>query len=268
MKKGSENYSGLIYSFYDIKRLEGEQFIAQHGLCRIISGSLQVSGLEGKKTYTAGDILFYRKNFLAKFIKLPDENAGFRSITVVLDHKTLLDFSKRYNTICNAPYPITDPVLRQPENHLLAHYFNTLEPYFDAELPEALVTLKTNEALLLLLQVQPDLRNCLFDFGQPGKIDLEAFMQQNFRFNVNMERFAYLSGRSLATFKRDFDKVFHTSPNKWLQQRRLEEAHYLIKEENQKPSDVYHTVGFETLSHFSYSFKQFYGVSPSLIQTH
>lgn len=78
-----------------------------------------------------------------------------------------------------------------------------------------------------------------------------------------MKRYAYLTGRSLAIFKRDFQKTFHTSPNRWIQQKRLEEAYYLIKEKGRKPSEVYLEVGFETLSHFSYSFKQFFGVNPS-----
>ncbi|HMF70076.1 MAG TPA: AraC family transcriptional regulator, partial [Flavitalea sp.] len=63
----------------------------------------------------------------------------------------------------------------------------------------------------------------------------------------------------------DFDKIFHTTPNRWLQQKRLEEAWFLIKEKQQRPSDVYHEVGFESLSHFSYSFKQFFGTNPSLV---
>jgi AraC family transcriptional regulator, exoenzyme S synthesis regulatory protein ExsA len=105
----------------------------------------------------------------------------------------------------------------------------------------------------------------LFDFGEPGKIDLEAFMIKNYQFNVGLHRFAYLTGRSLATFKRDFEKTFHTSPGNWLLQKRLQEAHYLIKEKGNKPSDVYLEVGFEDLSHFSYAFKNAYGVAPSKI---
>jgi len=60
----------------------------------------------------------------------------------------------------------------------------------------------------LLLQINPAFKNILFDLDQPGKTDLAEFMQQHFRFNVELKRFAYLSGRSLATFKRDFEKIF------------------------------------------------------------
>ena len=99
----------------------------------------------------------------------------------------------------------------------------------------------------------------------PGKIDLEAFMNKNFHFNVELDRFAHLTGRSLATFKRDFEKLFHITPNRWLQQRRLQEAHYLIKEKGKAPSAIYLELGFEDLSHFSFAFKKLYGLAPSRI---
>lgn len=73
---------------------------------------------------------------------------------------------------------------------------------------------------------------CLY-FSEPGKINLEAYMNQNYKFNVDINRFAYLTGRSLATFKRDFEKIFHIPPNRWLQQKRLDDAYYLIKEKNE-----------------------------------
>jgi AraC-like DNA-binding protein len=90
-------------------------------------------------------------------------------------------------------------------------------------------------------------------------------MIRHFAFNVEMKQFAYLTGRSLATFKRDFEKIFHTSPGRWLQQKRLAQAYYLIKEKGEKPSDVYLEVGFEDLSHFSFAFKKEFGKAPSLL---
>jgi len=40
------------------------------------------------------------------------------------------------------------------------------------------------EAILLLLKLVPGIKNVLFDFSEPGKIDLEAFMEKNYHFNV------------------------------------------------------------------------------------
>ncbi len=259
------NLLGVIYSRLETKCIVGEQFISEHGLCYILSGNLNVADAGQKYTFGAGDILFYRKHFLAKFVKAPQENKNFKSITVVFDRNSLLEFSRQYNMASEKKELANDAVLKLENDLLLENYFKTLFPYFDSSLPDNLVNLKRQEGLMLLLQVNPALKNILFDFSQPGKIDLEVFMQQSFRFNIALKRLAYLTGRSLATFKRDFEKIFHTSPNRWLQQRRLEEAHYLITEQNKRPSDIYHEVGFETLAHFSYSFKQHFGINPSRI---
>lgn len=261
------NLLGVVYSSLDTKcSIVGEQFITDHGLYYIFSGNLNVVDAGQKHTFGSGDVLFYRKHFLAKFIKAPQENQNFKSIAVVFDRNSLLEFSRQHNMFSEKNNLANDTVFKLENSLLLENYFKTLLPYFDSTLPENLVNLKRQEALMLLLQVNPDLKNVLFDFSQPGKIDLESFMLQNFQFNVELKRLAYLTGRSLATFKRDFEKIFHVSPHRWLQQKRLEEAHYLIKEQNKRPSDIYLEVGFESLSHFSYSFKQHFGINPSNIQ--
>lgn len=78
-----------------------------------------------------------------------------------------------------------------------------------------------------------------------------------------MERFAYLSGRSLSAFKRDFKSIFDDAPNHWLVRRRLAEAYFLIEKKHQRPSDIFVELGFETLSYFSFAFKKHFNLSPS-----
>ena len=114
-----------------------------------------------------------------------------------------------------------------------------------------------------MLHTMPELREFLFDFSEQHKIDLERFMLRNFHFNVPLEKFARLTGRSLAGFKRDFQKAFGTSPRQWLQERRLAEARHLIESRKRKPSAIYLDLGFESLSHFSHAFKKKFGKAPS-----
>ena len=68
------------------------------------------------------------------------------------------------------------------------------------------------EAVQLLLHTMPGLTEFLFDFSEPHKMDLEKFMRANYQFNVPVEKFARLTGRSLAGFKRDFQKAFGMAP--------------------------------------------------------
>jgi AraC-type DNA-binding domain-containing proteins len=61
---------------------------------------------------------------------------------------------------------------------------------------------------------------------------------------------------SLATFKRDFQKISSLSPQKWLIEKRLKIAKDKLSNENKKGTEVYLEVGFKKLSHFSTAFKR------------
>lgn len=78
-----------------------------------------------------------------------------------------------------------------------------------------------------------------------------------------MEEMASYTGRSLASFKRDFKKVSELSPLKWIINRRLEAAYDLIIQGRVNITDVCYTVGFKNLSHFSKVFKDKYGMAPT-----
>jgi AraC-like DNA-binding protein len=78
-----------------------------------------------------------------------------------------------------------------------------------------------------LLKNDPSLAAIFFNFGAPQKIDIEAFMSRNYRFNVPLERFAFLTGRSLSAFKRDFQQIYNDTPRRWLTKKRLDEAYFL-----------------------------------------
>ena len=90
-------------------------------------------------------------------------------------------------------------------------------------------------------------------------------MLENFDKSLSIEDYACLTGRSVSTFKRDFEKIFNLSPNRWLQKKRLNDAYYLLAEKGWKSSDVYLEVGFKDLSHFSFAFKKAYGMAPSRV---
>lgn len=257
--------SAILYSCYSEKSRSSESYISEHRICYIQSGILEFQLPNEKISFKAGEAFFVRRNILAKSTKYPEEGGEFKSISIFLEQETLKNISLEKKL--NAEYHLdtTSSFSTIEIDSLLKNYFESLPAYQGAIGAESLIRLKVEEGILLLLNRHNELKNILFDFGTPGKIDLELFMDKNFRFNVEMKRFATLTGRSLATFKRDFAKIFELSPNKWLQKKRLEEARYLIKEKGRKPSEVYLEVGFEDLSHFSFAFKKNFGIAPSYI---
>jgi len=130
-------------------------------------------------------------------------------------------------------------------------------------LPENIASVKITEAISILRTIDKGIDNVLANFEEPGRIDLAGYMEKNFMFNLPLEKFGYLTGRSLTTFKRDFGSVFNTTPQRWLTQKRLELAPYQFVEKKKKPIDVCYEVGFENLSHFSYAFKKHFGYAPT-----
>ncbi len=263
---GDTILNNLLYSCLTEKKRGNEQFVPEHTFGIMLSGESQLLTPNGKRIARQGTIGLIRRNQLVKALKLPGEDGRFRSISIFLTQDALRRYSADLNISASGPYT-GDALLELPPDPFLEGFFHSLLPYFDqpGRLNNQLSELKTKEAIELLLQHNPQLRDFLFDFSEPHKINLEAFMNQNYMYNVPVSKFAQLTGRSLAGFKRDFEKIFHAPPRQWLLQKRLSEAYYLIREKGRKPSDVYLDVGFENLSHFSFAFKKTYGVAPSLV---
>lgn len=242
-----------IKSCYIGPHISPEAFISEHFFIYLLKGKMQ--GFDGHKSYSLlpGQYCIVRKNNLARYNK-QKENDVFEKVVVIFDEAFLKTYQQKYGVVSKR-YVSNDVFLHLNKTDLIPQLL--LQPEDDT----------TRERLLsVLLKTNPGLENILFDFGSPSKIDLESYMNRNFRFNVAVQRFAYLTGRSLTAFKQDFKRVFNDTPGRWLLQKRLKEAYFLIDKEGQRPSDVYIEVGFEDLSHFSYAFKKLFGVPPTQLR--
>ena len=122
--------------------------------------------------------------------------------------------------------------------------------------------LKETEGIEALLSINPRFCINLFDFVGPWKISIHDFMEHNFTENLTVEEMARFTGRSVATFKRDFKQMSSRTPQRWITYRRLEEAYRLLSE-GKAPNEIYLSLGFKSLSHFSTAFKRQYGKSPN-----
>jgi len=255
----------FLYSRGYQKIQSGEHYFPEHALGIMLSGESYYFSNEGTFVMKEGTICIMRRNQLFKKLKKTGPNGELPSlISIFLDQNTLRKYAAENNITKRNAY--TDKAMVDlTGNVFLKGFFDSLVPYIDnpMKLTPKIAELKTHEAIALLLQTGDIFQTFLFDFQEPHKIDLEAYMNHNFKYNVPLSAFAKLTGRSLSTFKRDFTRIFDTTPEKWLQKKRLEQAHYLMLEKKERPSDVYLTVGFENLSHFSFAFKKRFGLTPT-----
>lgn len=272
MNKYVRDWSGsssfLISVGNDVKRVE-EEYIRDHVLCYILSGSLHMSYVDKEIIYPAGTTLLMKRNHLVKCEKRPDATGEYKVISLILSRDFLQDY-----LLYKQPIPVTGkstlPSLltltpAPPLEALLQSLTVYAQQLYQPD--EALIQLKQKEAVLSLTTQDPQLFYWLFAEEPKVKLDLLKFMERNFRYNIPISKFAELTGRSLSTFQRDFLQAFGMNASTWLRKRRLQAAHQLLQENN-KASDIYLSLGFEDLSHFSRSFKKEFNVSPSLIKGH
>jgi len=250
-------------SLYAGKPFKTEVVFEHHMLVWFISGETKIIQADASYVFNAGDIFLIPRNQLATVINYPKDGKPHQTVAMHLTPERLKDFYQR-----NQPASRSCPLfkIRLFKTHpLLESCLASLVPYFDLkdDLPEKIASIKIEEAISILRATDKDMDGLLANFEEPGKINLTDFMERHYMFNMPLEKFGHLTGRSLATFRRDFMKIFHTTPQKWLTQKRLELAHYQIAEKQCKPADVYLETGFENLSHFSYAFKKHFGYAPT-----
>ncbi|MBS1747438.1 MAG: helix-turn-helix transcriptional regulator [Bacteroidetes bacterium] len=155
-------------------------------------------------------------------------------------------------------------------NNTTKTFFYAMKPYFLQPLPpvEELLELKFRELIFNLLcdPVNKSFRSHLFNISNCNKPSLADIMEANYMYHLSLTEFAKISNRSLATFKREFTKMFHSSPGKWLTYKRLQHAKMLLQTSIKNISEIADESGFENNTHFSKIFKDAFGVSPRQYQ--
>ncbi|MDE6384130.1 MAG: AraC family transcriptional regulator [Paramuribaculum sp.] len=242
----------------------------EHTLIYIYSGELEITDGNRKSRLKAGDCAFMRRDNRMWLQKRVCDGMPYHSIVLKFSKDFLREY---YQSLSRRDIPRD----ARRDKHSLYIFpsgrndvrglFESILPYFEAGMKptEEMLIQRLSEGVRMILDIDVNLYASLFDFVDPWKIDLMEFMERNYMHNLSMEEIAYFTGRSLASFKRDFKRYCDVTPQKWIIRRRLQAAHELIRRGGRKVSDVCLDVGFKNLSHFSKVYKEAYGVAPTMV---
>ncbi|MEO8474012.1 MAG: AraC family transcriptional regulator [Chryseolinea sp.] len=260
---------GLLFTQYDCPQQSVIQdlFSAHNYIAYVISGK-RTFHLPGE-TYlmTAGKCVFAKKG---AWVAEKEPGVGWCVLVFFIPDSYLRQFVKesRENLSMVVRTALANrQMLELDVNPVTEGFFNSMIPYFDQvpKAPESLLELKFKELLFNLL-INPQNNSFLqwvYTLADDSRDPLQRTMEANYTFNLSLDDYASIAGRSLASFKREFKAVYATSPGKWLIQRRLDHASLLLQTSSKNISEITFDSGFENSTHFSRLFKLKFGYTPT-----
>lgn len=156
------------------------------------------------------------------------------------------------------------------QNNLLEKYVDTLLGYFNH--PEIidgdLLRLKLKELILILSRSRRNqtLQQFLKGLFAPEQLSFQRIIEAHLFSNLSVSELAYLTHRSLATFKRDFQQLYQDSPARYIKHKRLEKACQLLQTTDMRICDIACECGFLNTAHFTRIFHDKYNQSPSVFR--
>ena len=265
------NYNNVFYSFFYDDLSGCIHRSREYALNYVYSGEMILDNGTEKIHVRKGECVFIPRDHHITMYKKTYMGERYCGIFLMFTRNFLREMYVRLGInklqSKNRAQKLDKDVIKLPTTVELASLFASMTPYFNPSVKpkEKFMELKLQEGLMALLAIDERFVPTMFDFNQPWKIDILEFMEANFMCDLSMEEIAHYTGRSLATFKRDFKRISHLTPEKWLIKKRLEKAYELMKTGNRKVVEVYAEVGFRNPSHFSTAFKKEFGVAPTAI---
>ncbi|MBO5615350.1 MAG: helix-turn-helix transcriptional regulator [Prevotella sp.] len=242
----------------------GTFFLEQHLLYVVLGGSVRLTC--GRQSWTVGknQMILLRRAQSVSYEKQGSEETGiFESQLFAINDELLKDFLTSQQVVIPA---MTEEYGAQvsPMSERLVAYCWSLSPYFNdpSQVNPGLLRLKVMELLYNVMDCSKNIFRQMLQLRQPVKTDIHRVVEENYTSPISLDELAYLSGRSLSSFKREFQDIYGEPPARWIREKRLSKAHEMLRSSNLSVADVAYSLGFENPTHFSRIFKQQYGSSP------
>ena len=163
--------------------------------------------------------------------------------------------------------PVTQVIVQMAATNLIKHYIEGIKQLFEnkAAINDDILIIKLREIILLLMQTD--------NLPQVSHIIRSLFSERSFTFKEVVEAYLYtpatienladLTNTSLSTFKREFTKIYQTTPSRYIKERRLERVADLLKFSDDSISAIGYDCGFTSPAHLTRVFKAKYNKTPT-----
>ncbi len=258
----------LLFVYYDCPQVVRTVDVFTHYniLSFVIDGKKLINRPEKTWLLQPGPCYFFRIGAYNQELYLEE---GWRSMNLYIPNSFLQQFIKEYSKR-NKSKPTADQQIEQITELAVSETTRSLSEvmlaHFSEDYPptEAQLAQHFDELFLSILDnpANQPLVAYLSTLAKCPDTSLYTVMETSFMYNLSLTEFAQFSNRSLATFKREFKRIFNVPPAQGLLQKRLDYAAVLLTNTEKSIADIAAESGFESNSHFSRTFNQKFGISP------
>ena len=253
-----------------IDKSDGKQigFLTEHTLFFIMQGKKNFHFGNETITIDTNQLILLKRGIYSISEYIP--NGGhFEALMIFVPDKFLKEFHFKtggFQKATKQKYPFaiipSDELLNSFKSQYLNYFGKSFRPI------EKILPLKLHELFLLLTSstCKSEVLNFINLCVTNHPTDIEFIVKNYLLQPLSISEFAKLSSRSVASFKRDFQRQFNTPPKQWINQQRLAYANTLLNSTGKNVSEIAFECGFENVSHFIKIFKKEYGITPNSLR--
>jgi AraC-like DNA-binding protein len=242
--------------------------LTKNTLSFLIDGAKEVITGTDSTAIENAEFLMMKSGHCLMTESLPSSNQAYRSMLLFFSNEAIFEFVNQHNITYKSTSPVKSVEVFKYDNYLRSFVQSLADIcQLDARFQSKLLQVKFEELMLYLVETRgTEFIHFLTVNSDSHLSDFVKAVENNKLNKLTLSELAFLSNMSVSSFKREFEKHYEESPIKWFQERRLEQAAFLLKQRQKRPSDIYEDAGYESLSTFIQAFKHMYGLTPKQYQ--
>ncbi|SEC53786.1 AraC-type DNA-binding protein [Tenacibaculum sp. MAR_2009_124] len=259
-----------LYNYKSTQEISKQQIqLTQNTFSFLIEGNKEVISSNNTVSIDNSSFLLMNSGYCLMTEKLSNTQKKYQSILLFFSDDVILNFIRKYD-LKNIKNNDQKLIHSFQKDLFLKNYIQGLQ--YTLTLPsktqQHLTILKFEELMLYLVETYgTSFLSSIIKNGNHKSNDFLNTVETNKHKKLTLAELAFLSNMSISTFKREFEKHFQESPIKWFQEKRFEYAAFLLKNEQKRASEIYHEIGYESLSSFVQAFKIRFGQTPKQFQS-
>jgi AraC-like DNA-binding protein len=266
----SSSKSILVYDYKSITEISKQQILLNKNTFSFLQeGTKEVFFDNSTYAIDNSQFLLMKSGNCLMTEKLSSDSKYYRSILFFFSNEDVMNFVRKFRLETSNSKTLYSTYSFNYDLFIKRFVDSLLDiSKLSKSIQENILNSKFEEIMLYLIDLKGlDFLYSLIDNNDNQNQKFIQTIESNRLNKLTIKELSFLSNMSVSSFKREFEKNFHSSPSKWFQDKRLEHSAYLLKNSPKRPSDIFEEIGYENLSNFIQAFKIKFGVTPKKYQS-